>query len=297
VGDETELLDPVQEELARFVAEHGDKIEEVKDSIPLTWDEAHEWLIREADAAGIYCGYPVPLDGYCLTLSRGHPLSRYAYEIFDLTDEGKARAEKRRRLAQQLLERGGGNEVVSFSCSSEDVDDTEWIRNAWWSRRLRRVVYLYEKRGKVHVSYGRRSDAQKLTMWVNTMGASKGWRIQAEREALTKLRELVPEHAADTYELTGSFFETSERSGVTYIFRKCRPTLALAPINRADENTKMQIIAALCMHPLGYYEGTWAGAMCPTDDVIAHLQLMRGDEHMYWRRANQHRFDLPEAGL
>jgi hypothetical protein len=37
--------------------------------------------------------------------------------------------------------------------------------------------------------------------------------------------------------------------------------------------------------------------MCPTDDVIAHLMLMRGDEAMFWRRCNQHAAHLPEAGL
>ena len=43
--------------------------------------------------------------------------------------------------------------------------------------------------------------------------------------------------------------------------------------------------------------GSWAGAMVPTDDVIAHLSLMRGDEHMFWKRCNQHPSWRPEAGL
>jgi hypothetical protein len=37
--------------------------------------------------------------------------------------------------------------------------------------------------------------------------------------------------------------------------------------------------------------------MTPTDDVIAHLLLMRGDEAEYWGQANQHRPESPEAGL
>lgn len=32
-------------------------------------------------------------------------------------------------------------------------------------------------------------------------------------------------------------------------------------------------------------------------DVIAHLALMRGDEHMFWKRSNQHPPYRPEAGL
>jgi len=37
--------------------------------------------------------------------------------------------------------------------------------------------------------------------------------------------------------------------------------------------------------------------MVPTDDVIAHLMLMRADEHGFWKRANQHPLDRLEAGL
>jgi hypothetical protein len=51
------------------------------------------------------------------------------------------------------------------------------------------------------------------------------------------------------------------------------------------------------MHPIAYYEGSWAGAMCPTDDVIAHLMLMRGDEPMFWKRSSQHPATSPAAGL
>ena len=90
------------------------------------------------------------------------------------------------------------------------------------------------------------------------------------------------------------FLEKSERSGVTYLFRKLRPTVALRPCRDGDG---MRVLAALCLHPIGYYDGSWAGAMCPTDDVVAHLMLMRGDEVMFWRRSNQHPADRPEAGL
>jgi len=96
------------------------------------------------------------------------------------------------------------------------------------------------------------------------------------------------------YLLTGSFLETSERSGVTYVFRKLRPTLALSA--RSSDGT-MKILCGLCMHPIGYYDGTWAGAMCPTDDVVAHLALMRGDEKMFWRRCNQHPSYQPACGI
>lgn len=51
------------------------------------------------------------------------------------------------------------------------------------------------------------------------------------------------------------------------------------------------------MHPIAYYADSWAGAMCPTDDVIAHLMMMRGDEAMLWKRCNHHPAWHPGAGL
>lgn len=92
--------------------------------------------------------------------------------------------------------------------------------------------------------------------------------------------------------MTGGFIETSKRSGVTYLFRRLRPTLALK-----DNNGEMKILCALCLHSIGFYRGTWAGALCPTDDVISHLVMMRGSEAKFWAHANQHHPVRPEAGI
>jgi|GEM_PF-4166381 hypothetical protein len=79
---------------------------------------------------------------------------------------------------------------------------------------------------------------------------------------------------------------------MTCLFRKGRPTIAL----RQDEEVNYAL-CALCLHPIGYYGDTWAGVMCPTDEVIAHLLLMRGSEEKFWANANQHPLDHPAAGL
>jgi hypothetical protein len=39
---------------------------------------------------------------------------------------------------------------------------------------------------------------------------------------------------------------------------------------------------------MGRYDGTFAGVMPPTDEVVADLLAMRGDEHFFWRKSNQH---------
>ena len=61
--------------------------------------------------------------------------------------------------------------------------------------------------------------------------------------------------------------------------------LSFDPANEAERIRAARIV------------NSWAGAMCPTDDVLAHLMLMRGDEAMFWRRANQHAAIDPLAGL
>ncbi len=77
-----------------------------------------------------------------------------------------------------------------------------------------------------------------------------------------------------------------------YVFRRLRPTLALS-----GRTGSVMVLCALCQHPIAYYDNSWAGAMTPTDDVLAHLMLMRGDEAMLWKRSNQHHPARPEAGL
>lgn len=128
---------------------------------------------------------------------------------------------------------------------------------------------------------------------MSTMGCSVAWSIDSEIKAMETLQSLVEPHIYKMYFLSGMFLETSRRSGVTYIFRKLRPTIALRPNAKGE----MRILCALCLHPIGYYRDSYAGAMCPTDDVISHLMLMRGDEHLFWRRANQHAPHRPEAGI
>jgi hypothetical protein len=109
---------------------------------------------------------------------------------------------------------------------------------------------------------------------------------------------MISEHQWRMYELTGSFVEYSKRSRLYYIFRKGRPTIVMTErVKEGWKSDRLHMLAVLCLHPIGYYAGTWAGCMTPTDDVIAHLLLMRGDEAEYWGQANQHRPESPEAGL
>lgn len=175
--------------------------------------------------------------------------------------------------------------------NEEDQGDAE-IVNKWFSRRLRGSVFVVRdpKTGKSRAVL---QPWNSIDMLIGTVYASRVWPIEAETRALEKLQTLIPDHMFRNYIMAGAIVETSQRSGISYIFRKLRPTIAIKPA--ADG--QLRFLCALCLHPIGYYAGTWAGTMVPTDDLIAHLLLMRGDERHFWKQANQHGVFDPGAGL
>lgn len=119
------------------------------------------------------------------------------------------------------------------------------------------------------------------------------WNVTSEEKALEKLRSLIDEDAYRQYVMTGSFVERSERSNLYYMFRKGYPTIVMKI--RSDDTDSL--LCALCMHPLGFYDGTWAGALPPTDDVIAHLLMMRYDEKTLWKKSTQHPMNTFLSGV
>ena len=162
--------------------------------------------------------------------------------------------------------------------------------NSWWNERYQlTIVVIKDKQGRARF-YPHGDD--RLAFTIRTLDAAAAWPVEAEQRALKKLASLIPGDAFDQYQLTGHFPEMSERSRLTYLFRKGRPTIAL----RQNEEVNYAL-CALCLHPIGYYGDTWAGVMCPTDEVIAHLLMMRGSEEKFWANANQHPIDHPAAGV
>lgn len=227
-----------------------------------------EALQEQAIANGWYEGVPVPVHDLRVTVCETHPLKPYLEPLLNLVEQ--------RRM-----------------CSSGDVDETSTIRNSWRHSTIRGVtVHLMQIGSRVEAYLS--GENPVAAMLLNTVGASAAWTVAAEERALSKLASLITPHAYSQYRLVDMFLERSPRSGLTYLFRKLRPTVVLTPHRHPD---RMEILTTLCMHPLGYYQGSWAGCMTPTDDVLSHLLLMRGDEHEYWKRAEQHPPDEPEAGI
>ena len=196
------------------------------------------------------------------------------------------------RLVIEPKYRNGAGLAKIGAPAEEPLPDDVKSRNHWWSDRLRCEVHIWEEGGKI--CHGFVSGVHHFGMDLSTLGCSDAWGIEQESNAVQMLAGLVRHRQMKQYLLTGMFLETSKRSGVTYMFRRLKPTVA---IDARDNGKSARVLCTLCLHPIGYYQGTWAGAMTPTDDVVAHLMMMRGDEVMLWRRANQCDPARPEAGL
>ena len=218
-------------------------------------------LRRIAEQRGDWAGIPMPLDNERLVLEPKYP------------------------MAEALMAMG---KVEKDDPLPADVKQ----RNCWWSSRLKAEIYIWDEGGKIQ--WGKIGRQHHIMMDLHTLGCAEAWGIEQEARAVQLLGTLVSHRQFKQYMLTGMFMETSKRSGVCYVFRRLKPTVAL---DMDHKSGRVGILACLCMHTIGYYLDTWAGALCPTDDVIAFLVMMRGDEHMLWKRSNQHHPGRPEAGL
>lgn len=179
-----------------------------------------------------------------------------------------------------------------FKRTSKESDGEYTVVNEWYSDRYRGMAGIARRSDGKLCSFVRpNNQASKV---LATLGVSHVWLPEAEAKANEKLAQMIAPHMMNYYRMVGCILETSKRSGVTYMFRKLRPTLAIRP---NKNGTDMRVLCALCLHPIGYYSGTWAGVMVPTDDVIAHLVMMRGSEEKFWAHANQHCPTRPESGL
>jgi hypothetical protein len=237
------------------------------DTPQITWAGLRRAVDLAARDVGEWAGSPMPVHGIPLVVEPRYPFAAALHGYcFDGTPPHAT---------------AGGPEPI--------------VHNRWFSHGRMATVYVCSDTpdGPRYPIMLPEWGGPRLSHWITTIGASRAWSADAEDLAVRTLRGLVTPHAHRTYTLTGTFLETSRRSGVTYLFRKLRPTVAL----RACAGGGTRILAALCLHPIGYYEGTWAGAMVPTDDVLAHLLLMRAEEAKFWAKANHHPSWSAMAGI
>lgn len=179
-----------------------------------------------------------------------------------------------------------------------DMDDEDMSPdpvNTWRTKDGHHVDVYQDSEGRATVRVDRRSRPAcrlNLEMW-SLRHARNGMLATAERRAQTKLRKMLSKEDWEAYFLTGRILVQSDRSLVYYLIRRGLPTIAY----RHEQDVGMRVLCAMCLHPLGYYTGSWSGTLCPSDDTIAHLLFIRGDECGFWRKANQHPPDGMMSGL
>lgn len=219
--------------------------------------------LREiANAKGEWAGIPMPLEGEALVVEPTYP------------------------HAQALMAMCAGKPPEPHEA------DGAIERNRWYSMRRRCDIHIFTlPDGKI--DWGITPAFHSLGFALSTLNCAEAWGIEQESNALELLAGLISHHQFKQYLLTGMFIEGSKRSKVFYLFRRLKPTVAI----RANNKGTTSVMCALCLHPIAYYARSWAGAMTPTDDVVAHLMLMRGDEPRFWRKSTQHPSWRPEAGL
>jgi len=238
----------------------------------LTYDGVRQALRCIALEREQWAGIPMPLDGKRLVVEPRFPNAKALMQLGGIE-------------APQRQDRPD----YAHTCAAGDVEPMQ-VRNRFWSaHKTSEIVVVETSRG---ITWGMQPGVHHLNLDIETMTCAEAWGWEQEARAIDLLERLIPELQMRRYMMTGMFVERSRRSGVLYIFRRLRPTVALS-----DRDGKVRVLACLCLHPIGYYAGSWGGAMVPTDDVVAHLMLMRGDEAAFWRRSSQHPPWRPEAGL
>jgi len=252
---------------------------EVAESELPTWGEVREKMQDLAESRGDWAGYPLPIDDLALNLAPTFP-----YPDLNGSKLNDFGSDEKSEDVNDVLE----------AFHNTLLDQIELI-NSWYSHKINKEVMIFKNNMTGEIGYHLETygSGDRLTLAVNTLGASRAWDVSSELRAVMTLQNMISKSAFEYYVLTGGFLETSKRSGVTYFFRKLRPTIAL----KDDSTGNMKILSALCLHPIGHYQNSFAGVMVPTDDVIAHLQMMRADEHKFWAKANQHESYMPNSGV
>jgi hypothetical protein len=250
-------------------------------------------LSKVAARDALWAGIPMPLDGERLIIEPSYPGAK------ELSAIGTPKAALGCHDCAAALGTEHAEQCRKFepgvAVGPHDSDDGWSLINEWYSPRWRcNILIMRDPNGRI-VS-GKVPAFHHVTYDLHTLGCSDAWGLEQEQRALQLLGDMVRHRQMKQYVLTGMFLEKSQRSGVTYMFRRLKPTVAIAPSRNGGEES-MRILACLCLHPIAYYAGSWAGGMCPTDDVVAALSLMRGDEHYFWKKSNQHPPYRPEAGL
>ena len=246
----------------------------------LTWDDVRAGVAALSKKRGWHHGVPIMSifdTSRRIVLAKGCPLSDTHGHDRPVFMDGATRVH-----------------VCSNEDVNEEVDEPECVNHWTMSPKIIAVMSKHGRSRVDKIDYSR----ERLTMYLDSLLCQAG-AVDADAElmAMVALLKRLTRNQRESYILGGAFPETSTKSGVTYIFRKGRPTLAMKMERLPEGGEKRRFLAALCSHPLAWYEDTWVGAYPPSDEVLANLLAVRADEHAFWKRSVQHTLDDPRAGI
>lgn len=240
----------------------------------------------------IWAGFPVPRPGSpALVLDVRHPLRGYIERVSQRGDSAAARRALATTRIEQMLN------------DQRPADMRRTYSHSWWSERLVSWIHVaVTASGRVVLAdapeHRERLWVERIELLARTFSAAQRLTIGMERRAQRRLRAVVTRRQWRSYVVSGEFSERSPRSGVTYWFRRLRPTLAVTMRAKAQVlHRAVGIRTALCSHGVAYHSESFTGVLAPTDDVLSHLLLMRADEPRLWRVATQHTLADPRSGV
>jgi uncharacterized protein YifE (UPF0438 family) len=170
-------------------------------------------------------------------------------------------------------------------------------RGKWYNEKKQQTIRVYNVITPTRVFvlkdvFQHYREHRRFEIFMKTISSSSKYKIEQETRALEKLRGMLTKEQYDSYLITGVIEEKSKRSGLCYYVRRLKPTIVVR-----HTETAINFIIGLCLHPLAYYMDSFAGCLCPTDDVVSHLLWIRGDEAGFWKEANHHTQEQVEIGL
>jgi hypothetical protein len=280
---------------------------------PATLPEQHRSPVDEfslqaldhmAVDAGLPCGIPAAvfliLDSIDLSPSYAGALDSF----FEECQRGAASNLEKEASPEKPEEEEEEEGAEEFEGESEDLKKyrfhRQWLTSKAWRGEMGIVNVLQDRETGLFSKrfYPRAAWETSLKFTANTMNYLTRYGVAAaERKAQKELEHLLNPQQKKHWLFTNSFYEKG-KSGVVYWLRKNRPTVAFRlEMGDMKHGAVLTPLCALCLHPIGSLQQSFAGLLAPSDDLIAHLQLIRADEHGFWKKANQHPLHLPNAGI
>ena len=246
-------------------------------------------------------GYGVPVKLASFTLE-GHAPGRLG-ELFDVNHHPKVPISGEELIDQENIpfEEFTGEfweRMIERWDAGADAEVVWTLINIWEANPRFRVEVYRSKDDTRYLHIPRRN--KKYSRWgliIRTDAVRmRVTNLKAERKARQLLMEQLSGRQKRALELTGAFVEVGQ-SGLHYRISFNRPTLAWKIVAVNGREKELEFVGSFCLHPLGYYSESFAGCMPPSDEMLAHLKMIRADERLYWRKANQHEIDDPLGGL